>query len=264
MEQFSRMALLIGADGVDRLKSAKVAVYGLGGVGSFAVEALARAGIGHLVLVDFDEVCLSNLNRQLCALHSTLGRKKADVLRERIADINPQAQVTIYAEFITPENADSLLPADCDYLVDAVDNITAKLALIEKALALNIPIVSSMGAGNRLDPARLKIGDISETSIDPLAKVMRRELRKRGINKGVKVVYSEEPPLKPLYNTVDSSTDCISSGSETNSNKKRSVPGSVSFVPPVAGMFLASQVVRDLLGDELIRRKNLPEEHNLA
>lgn len=247
MHQFSRTELLIGPAGLERLAKAKVAIYGVGGVGSYAVEALARAGIGHLVLVDFDQVCLTNINRQLAALHSTVGRDKVDVLHERIRDINPEARVTVCREFITGENAESLIPDDCDYIIDAVDNITAKLALADTALARGIPIIAAMGAGNRLDPTRLRIGDISETSMDPLARVMRRELKKRGIVRGLKVVYSQETPLKPLEQGAGCRTECICPGGDAHCGRKRSVPGSVSFVPPVAGMLLASQVVRDLL-----------------
>jgi len=247
MHKFARTELLIGPEGLRILTNAKVAIYGVGGVGSFAVEALARAGIGHLVLVDFDEVCLTNVNRQLGALHSTVGRVKVEVLRERILDINHEAEVTLHREFITKENAEELIHADSDYLVDAIDNVTAKLALIEKAFAKGIPIISAMGAGNRLDPTQLRIGDISETSIDPLARVMRKELKKRGIAKGLKVVYSQAPPLKPLELGLDCKAHCICPGGEAHCTMKRAIPGSISFVPPVAGMLMASQVVRDLL-----------------
>lgn len=247
MNQFSRTELLIGPEGVARLKRSKVAVYGVGGVGSFAVEALARAGIGHLVLVDFDEVSVSNINRQLVALHSTIGRPKVEILQERILDINPEAKVTLFPEFISPENVESLLAQDCNYLVDAVDNITAKLALIEMARKYQIPIISAMGAGNRLDPTKLTIGDISETDTDPLARVMRRELRKRGITEGLKVIYSKEVPQKIQQGAVADSGNNNSFCEEAGGRIKKSVPGSISFVPPVAGMLLASQVVRDLL-----------------
>jgi len=247
LHKFARTELLIGPEGIAELQKAQVTVYGVGGVGSFAVEALARAGIGHLNLVDFDEVCLTNINRQLGALHSTVGRVKVEVLKERILDINPEAQVTIYREFVTKENVDRLIPPDCSYLGDAIDNVTAKLALVEKAFSLGIPIIAAMGAGNRLDPTQLKIGDISETSIDPLARVMRRELKKRGIAKGLKVVYSLEQPLKPLEIGWDCKTNCICPSGDAHCSMKRAVPGSISFVPPAAGLLLASQVVRDLL-----------------
>lgn len=235
MNWYSRTEMLIGQAGVERLQKAKVAIYGVGGVGSFAVEALARAGIGSLVLVDYDEVSLTNLNRQLVALHSTIGQKKVEVLKARIQDINPQAELRIFPEFIGFDNVNSLVPEDADYLVDAVDNVTAKLSLIERARELNIPIISAMGAGNRLDPTKLTVADISETETDPLARVMRRELRKRGITKGLKVVYSREIPLKP----------CNTQGAE-----QATVPGSISFVPPVTGMIIASKVVRDLLAND--------------
>lgn len=244
MNQFSRTELLIGSAGRERLKRSKVVVYGVGGVGSYAVEALARAGIGHLVLVDYDEVSVTNINRQLVALHSTIGRKKVDVLKERILDINPQAEVILYPDFIGRDNVGQLVPTDSDYLVDAVDNVTAKLALIERARELDIPIISAMGAGNRLDPTKLTLGDISETDTDPLARVMRRELRKRGITKGLKVVYSRELPFK---------THLLQAEGQDPLEQKNSPPGSISFVPPVAGMLIASAVVRDLLAAD---RKN--------
>lgn len=238
MEIFSRTELLIGQEGLEKLKTAKAAIFGVGGVGSYTVEALARAGIGHLVLTDFDHVEPSNINRQLCALHSTIGQSKVEVLRKRILDINPSADVSVRQVFVSRENVESLVEKDYSYIVDAVDNITAKVAIIEKAVSLGIPVVSSMGAGNRLDPAGLSIVDLSETRNCPLARVMRRELRKRGITQGVPVVYSAEPALKPRYHDDPDSE---------NTPRKRP-PGSISFVPAVAGLYLASRVVRDLLG----------------
>ena len=233
MDQFSRTVALLGQKGLEILACSKVAVFGVGGVGSFAVEALARCGIGKLVLVDNDIVCETDINRQLEALHSTVGRCKAEVLRERVLDINPQAEVSIYTEFVSAKNVDAFIDRDVSYIVDAIDTVSAKLEIIEKAFFLGIPVVSAMGAGNRLDPTKLKIADISETTGCPLARVIRRELRKKGIGSGLKVVYSTEPPVKNMRQP---------------DRKKDRTPGSVPFVPSVAGLFLAAYVVRDLLG----------------
>lgn len=221
----------MGEKGLEKLACSKVVVFGVGGVGSYAVEALARAGIGQMTLVDYDTVCVTNINRQLGALHSTVGRVKVEVLRERIHDINPQAQVTVHREFVSAENVDRLVEEDSSYLVDAIDKVTGKLAIIEKAFSLGIPVISAMGAGNRMDPTKIRIADISETVGCPLARIMRRELRKRGITRGLKVVYSTEPALK-----VDAG---LPDGVRT--------PGSISFVPGAVGLFLASQIVNDLL-----------------
>lgn len=233
MDQFARTRLLLGDEGLARLAGSKVMIFGVGGVGSFTVEALARAGVGHLVLVDFDMVDVTNINRQLPALLSTVGSFKVDVLKKRIADINEKAQVTVYREKVTPENVRIFFQENPSYVVDAIDMVSGKIAIIEAALGAGIPFMSALGAGNRLDPTKLQIGDISETTGDPLARIMRRELRKRGIKKGVKVVYSTELPLKP--------------GEEDRQELTRRVPGSISYVPSVAGLFLAAQVVRDLL-----------------
>lgn len=225
-EQFSRTGLLLGEDGVARLARAHVAVFGIGGVGGHCAEALARSGIGKFTLVDRDTVSLSNLNRQIVALHSTVGRLKTEVMRERILDINPEAEVRSAETFFLPENADSFDFSAFDYVVDAVDTVTAKVELVLRAFRAGCPIVSCMGAGNKLDPTRFEISDIYETSADPLARVMRRELRSRGIS-GLKVVWSREEPLSSGGNRV---------------------PGSVAFVPSAAGLVLASAVVRDLAG----------------
>ncbi|MGI6606030.1 MAG: tRNA threonylcarbamoyladenosine dehydratase [Peptococcia bacterium] len=233
LDQFARTRLLLGDEGLARLAGSKVMIFGVGGVGSFTVEALARAGVGHLVLVDFDMVDVTNINRQLPALLSTVGSFKVDVLKKRIADINEKAQVTVYREKVTPENVRIFFQENPSYVVDAIDMVSGKIAIIEAALGAGIPFMSALGAGNRLDPTKLQIGDISETTGDPLARIMRRELRKRGIKKGVKVVYSTELPLKP--------------GEEDRQELTRRVPGSISYVPSVAGLFLAAQVVRDLL-----------------
>jgi tRNA A37 threonylcarbamoyladenosine dehydratase len=232
LEQFIRTKMLLGEKGLALLARSKVVIFGVGGVGSYTVEALARAGIGHLVLVDYDTIDVSNINRQLPALFSTVGKYKVDVLKKRIRDINPQASVSIYQEKVVPENVRIFFQENPSYIVDAIDMISGKLAIVETAFQIGVPVVSAMGAGNRLDPTRLKMGDISETSGCPLARIMRKELKKRGITKGLKVVYSTEPPLK-----ID--------GSITVSRS----PGSISFVPSVAGLFLAAQIVNDLVNN---------------
>lgn len=248
--RFSRTELLIGPEGLNILKSSRVAVFGVGGVGSYAVEALARSGIGSIMMVDFDDVCLTNINRQLHALESTIGQPKVELMKSRVLQINPEAEVTIYNEFYSPEKSDLLLPDDLDYIVDAIDNVTGKLDLIKKAKLKGIKVVSAMGAGNKLDPAAFEVADISETSVCPLARVMRRELKKFGIEKGVKVVYSKEQPITPQILEANCKNNCVCSNpaGAVSCAMRRQVPGSISFVPPVAGMILASVVVRDLLG----------------
>lgn len=222
--QFDRTIALIGPEELAKLGQKKVAVFGLGGVGSFAVEALARVGIGQLLLVDKDTIDLSNLNRQLYALHSTIGKAKVDLARQRCLDINPDLKIEIYQEFYRQPG--QIYLRDCDYIVDAIDNVTGKLTLIEEAKKLDIPIISSMGTGNKLDNTQFVVGDIAQTQMCPLAKVIRKELKIRGI-KGVKVVYSTARPVI-----------------------KKQVPASISFVPPVAGFLLAGQVIQDLIGQE--------------
>lgn len=246
LHKFSRTELLIGKEGVEMLSQCHVAVFGVGGVGSYAVEALVRAGIGEITIVDYDDICLTNVNRQLHALHSTVGRTKVDVMEERMLDINPDVRVNSVCQWYLPQRADEMLTSDIDYIVDAIDTVTAKLDLIEQAFARNIPIVSAMGAGNKLDPTALVVADISDTCVCPLAKVMRKELRKRGITKGLKVVYSPEVPLTP-DKAVDCKDHCICPGGDGNCTKRRQIPGSVSFVPPVSGMLMASVVVNQLL-----------------
>jgi len=247
LHKFSRTELLIGPEGLRILEKSKVAVFGIGGVGSFTVEALARAGVGNLVLVDFDEVCLTNINRQLHALHSTVGEPKVEVMKQRVLDINPWAQVEAIQQFYTPENGASLLAEDCSYVVDAMDTVSAKAHLIASAFQMGIPVVSCMGAGNRLDPTTFKIADISETEVCPLARAVRKQLKKYGIEKGVKVVYSPNPPLAPDKSRLDCKNFCICPGGDAHCTRKHQIPGSISFVPPVAGFFLASVVVNDLL-----------------
>ncbi len=237
--EFSRMELLLGEDQTERLGRAKVAVFGLGGVGSYVVEALARCGIGGLLLTDHDTVSITNINRQIYALHSTIGRAKTEVAKERILDISPDTLVHTYETFYNAKTAALFHLEDYDYIVDAMDTVKSKLLLVENAKAVDIPIISCMGAGNKLDPSRFEITDISKTSVCPLAKVMRLELRKRGIKK-LKVLYSKEKPLKPAVNREPG---------------ERSVPGSVSFVPSVAGLMIAGEVVRDILQIEKTKQK---------
>lgn len=250
LHRFSRTELLIGKDGLQKLAGSFVAVFGIGGVGSFTVEALARAGVGRIRLVDFDDVCLTNVNRQLHALDSTVGQSKVDLMRDRLQQINPDLKIEAINEFYSPDKGDMLLAGGLDYVVDAIDNMTGKLDIIEKCRQLNIPVISAMGAGNKLDPTRFEVADISETSVDPLAKIIRRELKKRGIERGIKVVYSKEQPIKPNETVVDCSTGCIctSAAGAGNCALKRKIPGSISFVPSVMGLILGGEVVRDLLG----------------
>ena len=238
-DQFVRTEAIFGAAAMQRFAAARVAVFGIGGVGGFAVEALARSGIGALDLFDDDTVAPSNLNRQLIALHSTLGRKKTEVMRERILDINPEAAVTVHNLFYLPENADSIDLSVYDYIIDAVDTVSAKLELVRRAKCAGVPIVCSMGAGNKLDPTKFEVADISKTSVDPLARVMRRELKKEGI-RNVKVVYSKEEPVMPHTAVRNDSAAQRPGSAKTNS------PGSLAFVPSVAGLILAGEVLRDL------------------
>ena len=239
-ERFCRTAMLLGEEGIARLQAARVAVFGLGGVGSFAAEALARAGVGHFVLVDHDRISPSNLNRQLLALMSTVGRSKATVMQERIADINPLAEVEVMEEFFLPERAGIFFSKPYDYIVDAIDTVSGKIGLVMEAVRRKIPIVSSMGAGNKLDPTRFEVADIYETSVCPLARVMRRELKARGV-KALRVVYSKEVPRAPRFAASDGAGTAAGGQS----------PGSVSFVPSVAGLILASVVVRGIAAEEI-------------
>lgn len=250
LHRFSRTELLIGPEGLEVLRKSSVAVYGIGGVGSYTVEGLARAGIGRLILVDYDDVCLTNINRQLHALQGTVGQPKVDLMKERILQINPKADVITFREFYTPEKSEELIPQGLDYIVDAIDNVTGKLDLIKKAESKGIKVVSAMGAGNKLDPTAFEVADISETSVDPLARVIRRELKKAGISRGVKVVYSKEQPLIPKEIEGNCRNNCICTNKDAVSNcaLRRQIPGSISFVPPVMGLILAGVVVRDLLG----------------
>ncbi|MDD7796213.1 tRNA threonylcarbamoyladenosine dehydratase [Clostridium sp. 'White wine YQ'] len=244
----SRTELLIGKDGLDKLKNSKVVVFGIGGVGSFTVEALARAGVGTLVLIDDDTICLTNLNRQVHATYSTISKSKVEVMKERVLSINRQCNVITHETFVTPENLSEFISEDTDYVVDAIDTVSAKIALAVYCENNNIRIMSSMGTGNKLDPTQFKVTDIYKTKVCPLAKVMRYELRKRGV-KSLKVVYSEEVPMKPKdEDVVTCKTGCVCTGGTKKCTIRRQIPGSISFVPPVAGMIIASQVVRDLTG----------------
>ncbi|KAF0196268.1 MAG: UBA/THIF-type NAD/FAD binding protein [Bacillota bacterium] len=246
LHRFSRTELLIGDDGLKKLRQATVAIIGVGGVGSFTAEALARCGVGRLILVDYDDICLTNINRQLHALSPTIGRAKAEVMAERVKQINPQAEVVALKVFYSNETAAEIIYPGLSYVVDAVDTVTAKLQIVCRCKELDIPVISCMGAGNKLDPTQFEVVDISKTSVCPLAKVVRKELRKRGHSKGVKVVYSKELPLTPLAINSDCSIDCICPNKDANCAKKRQIPGSIAFVPAVAGLIAASVVVRDL------------------
>lgn len=236
-EAFSRTELLLGADAMAKLRAARVAVFGLGGVGGYVVEALARSGVGALDLVDHDTVSLSNLNRQILATRESVGRYKADAAAERVLSINPECVVRAHKCFYLPETAAAFDFSDYDYVVDAVDTVTAKLTLIEAARAAGTPVISSMGTGNKLDPTAFRVADISQTSVCPLARIMRKELRKRGIEH-LKVVYSPEDPLRPRGAVPEADRD----------SGRRDIPGSVAFVPSAAGLILAGEVIRELCG----------------
>ena len=245
MNEFSRTELLLGVGGV---KNAKVAVFGIGGVGSFTVEAIVRSGIGSIAVFDDDKVCLTNINRQLIATRKTIGKPKVEVIRDRILEINPKCSVEIYQTFYTAENADEFDLSKYDYIVDAIDTVSSKLILIEKAKASNIPIICSMGAGNKLDPTKFEVTDIYKTSIDPLARTIRSECRKRGIE-SLKVVYSKEPAIKPIENDEDNCKNkCVCPpGTVQKCTSRRQIPGSVSFVPSVAGLIIAGEVIKDII-----------------
>lgn len=243
----SRTELLIGAEGLEKLKNSKVVVFGVGGVGSFTIEALVRAGVGTIIIVDDDTVCLTNLNRQIHATYNTISQPKVEVMKERLLSINHKCNVITHQTFVLEDNIKDIIPEDCDYVVDAIDTITAKIALAVYCEKNDIKLISSMGTGNKLDPTQFKITDIYKTRVCPLAKVMRYELKKRGVKK-LKVVYSEEIPLKPKdEEVITCKTGCVCTGGTKKCASKRQIPGSISFVPPVAGMIIASAVVRDLL-----------------
>ena len=249
LNQFSRTQLLFGAEAMEKLYHARVAVFGIGGVGGYTAEALARSGIGTLDLIDDDKVCLTNINRQIFATRKTVGQYKVDVAEQRILDINPDAVVHTYKTFYSPDTAEQFDFTLYDYVVDAIDTVTGKLELVEQAEKAGVPIISSMGAGNKLDPTAFEVADIYETSVCPLARVMRRELKKRGI-KMLKVVYSKEPAMTPIDDmAISCRANCICPpGTERTCTQRRQVPGSNAFVPPVAGLIIASEVVKDIAG----------------
>ncbi len=248
LTQFSRTELLFGKEAMDKLAGSKVAVFGIGGVGGYVCEALVRSGVGAFDLIDDDKVCLTNLNRQIIATRSTVGKYKTDVMRDRMLDINPKVEVEVHKCFFLPENADDFPWDSYDYVVDAVDTVTAKIALVMKCKEKNIPIISSMGAGNKLDGSQFKVADIYKTKVCPLAKVMRRELKKRGVKK-LKVVYSEEIPTRPIEDmAISCRNHCICpTGAEHKCTERRDIPGSVAFVPSVAGLIIAGEVAKDLI-----------------
>lgn len=250
LNQFSRTQLLLGDEAMNKLAASRVAVFGIGGVGGYVCEALIRSGVGAIDLIDDDKVCLTNLNRQIIATKKTIGQYKTQVMKERILDINPDAKVEVHNCFFLPETADDFEFEKYDYVVDAVDTVTAKIALVMKCKEKNVPIISSMGAGNKLDASAFRVADIYKTKVCPLAKVMRRELKKRGVKK-LKVVYSEEMPIKPLEDMSSScKTNCICPpGAQHKCTQRRAIPGSVAFVPSVAGLIIAGEVVKDLIKD---------------
>ena len=243
LNQFSRTELLFGREAMERLSACRVAVFGIGGVGGYTVEALARSGVGAIDLIDDDKVCLTNINRQIIATRKTVGQYKVDVAGERISEINPDVKVTKFKTFYTPETADQFDFTQYDYIVDAIDTVTGKIALVVNAKEAGTPIISSMGAGNKLDPTAFEVADIYKTSVCPLAKVMRRELKNRGIKK-LKVVYSKEPAMTPAASEESRSED----GKDGNVHAKRQTPGSNAFVPSVVGLIIAGEVIKDLTG----------------
>jgi tRNA A37 threonylcarbamoyladenosine dehydratase len=247
LNQFSRTQLLLGKSAMERLAACRVAVFGIGGVGGYAVEALARSGVGAFDLIDDDRICLTNVNRQIIATCKTVGQYKVDAMRDRILDINPRARVEVHKCFYLPENKDDFDFTQYDYIIDAVDTVTAKLQLIVEAQRVGTPILSCMGAGNKLDPTQFQIADIYETSVCPLARVMRRELRKRGVEH-LKVIYSREPPIRPLEDmSISCRAHCICPpGAERKCIDRRDIPGSTAFVPSVAGLIVACEVIKDL------------------
>lgn len=250
MDQFARTQLLLGVDAMNKLKNSRVAVFGIGGVGGYSVEALARSGVGAVDLIDDDKVCLTNINRQIIADVKTIGKYKVDVARDRILSINPRCKVTTYQCFYLPENAGDFDFKEYDYVIDAVDTVTAKINLVMQANECNVPVISSMGAGNKLDPTAFMVSDIYKTSVCPLAKVMRRELKKRNIKK-LKVVYSKEQPLVPMEDeSISCRSHCVCPpGAERKCTDRRAIPGSVAFVPSVVGLIIAGEVIKDLTKD---------------
>lgn len=249
LNQFSRTELLLGKEAMDKLSKSRVAVFGVGGVGGFTVEALARSGVGTIDLIDDDKVCLTNLNRQIIATRSTIGKYKVDVAKERILDINPNAVVHTYKMFYMPDTADQFDFTAFDYVVDAIDTVTGKIELVMQANKAKTPIISSMGAGNKLNPAMFEVADIYKTSVCPLARVMRTELKKRKIP-SLKVVYSKEQPITPIDDmAISCKTNCVCPpGTARKCTQRRAVPGSTAFVPSVAGLIIAGEIIKDLTG----------------
>lgn len=248
LNSFSRTELLLGREAMGKLAASRVAVFGMGGVGGYAVEALVRSGVGEIDLIDDDRVCLTNINRQIYATRKTVGQYKVDVAAERIAEINPEARARTFKTFYTPETAGQFDFSQYDYIVDAIDTVTGKLALVENAYAAGTPVISSMGAGNKMDPTAFEVSDIYSTSVCPLARIMRKELKRRGIP-GLKVVYSKEKPLVPMDEmAVSCRAHCICPpGTARTCTQRRQVPGSNAFVPAVAGLILASEVIKDII-----------------
>ena len=246
LDRFSRTQLVFGKEAMDRLKGSRVAVFGVGGVGGYTVEALARSGVGAIDIIDDDKVCLTNINRQIIATGKTVGKYKVDVAKERIEEINPDCKVTAFRTFYMPETADQFDFTQYDYVVDAIDTVTGKIALIENAKKAGTPIISSMGAGNKVDPTAFEVADIYKTSVCPIARVMRYELKRRGIKK-LKVVYSKEKPIPPIDDEdPNGENGCLSMADKVAG--KRQVPGSTAFVPSVAGLIIAGEVVKDIAG----------------
>lgn len=246
LDRFSRTQLVFGKEAMDRLKGSRVAVFGVGGVGGYTVEALARSGVGAIDIIDNDKVCLTNINRQIIATGKTVGKYKVDVAKERIEEINPDCKVTAFKTFYMPETADRFDFTQYDYVVDAIDTVTGKIALIENAKKAGTPIISSMGAGNKVDPTAFEVADIYKTSVCPLARVMRYELKRRGIKK-LKVVYSKEKPIPPIADEdPNGENGCLSKADKVAG--KRQVPGSTAFVPSVAGLIIAGEVIKDIIG----------------
>lgn len=246
LDRFSRTQLVFGKEAMDRLKGSRVAVFGVGGVGGYTVEALARSGVGAIDIIDNDKVCLTNINRQIIATGKTVGKYKVDVAKERIEEINPDCKVTAFRTFYMPETADQFDFTQYDYVVDAIDTVTGKIALIENAKKAGTPIISSMGAGNKVDPTAFEVADIYKTSVCPLARVMRYELKRRGIKK-LKVVYSKEKPIPPIVDEdPNGENGCLSMADKVAG--KRQVPGSTAFVPSVAGLIIAGEVIKDIIG----------------
>ena len=250
LNQFSRTKLLIKKEGIEKLQNVKIAIFGLGGVGSFVVEGLVRVGVKNFVLIDDDKICLTNLNRQIIATRKTIGKYKVDVMKERILEINPDCNVETHQEFFMPGSETNIITNDLSYVIDCVDTVTAKLEIITQCKDKNIPVISAMGTGNKLDPSKFEITDIYKTSVCPLAKAMRKELRKRNI-KDLKVIYSKEEPIKiDEYSNSSCKTNCICPpGTKRKCTTKNQVPGSISFVPSVAGLMMAGDVVREIIAE---------------